>query len=200
VAELPFNVLAAMKHVQNLDVLILHGIDDHILPNGKAAQAGSQIIAGAAHARILAEQGESLGDGIDDAIGGSEVATFLDDVSPDVAEFGRACGARRCAILPCGVMLAGKLRPAAPFHVLSQRTHRILGDFAAFAAIDRGLGNIDSGKDFAAATFALNPKVHRGPHGIFRTLEAAAGDGFSHKVLLFEREVYLHASNVTGAV
>jgi hypothetical protein len=97
-------------------------------------------------------------------------------------------------------MLAGKLRPAAPFHVLSQRTHRILGDFAAFAAIDRGLGNIDRGKDFAAATFALNPKVHRGLDGILWTLKAAARDGFSDKILLFGREVNLHPSNVTGAV
>jgi hypothetical protein len=92
-------------------------------------------------------------------------------------------------------MLAGKPRPAAPFHFLSQRAHRILGDFGAFAAIDRGLGNIDSGKDFAAAAFALNPKLHRGLHGIFRALKAAARDGLSDEILLFGREVYLHALN-----
>jgi hypothetical protein len=191
--KLPFDVLAAVNHVQNLHVLILHGIDDHVLPDCKAEQAGAQIIAGAAHARILAEQIEPLCNGVDDAIGGDDVAAFLDDVGPDAAEFGPRL---RCAILLRGTMLAHKLRPATPFYVLGQRTHGLLSDFGTFAAINRGFRNIDSGKDFAAAAFTLDPKLHRGLHGIFRTLKPAACDGLPDKILLFGCEVYLHTLNL----
>ena len=94
-------------------------------------------------------------------------------------------------------MLAGKLRPAAPFYVLGQCPHRLLCDFGAFAAIDRGFRDIDSGKNFAAATFALDPKFHRSLHGVFRTLKPAACDGSPDKILLLGRvEVYLHAANI----
>jgi hypothetical protein len=94
-------------------------------------------------------------------------------------------------------MLADKLRPATPFYVLGQRAHGFLGDFGAFAAINRGFRNIDSGKDFAAAAFTLDPKLHRGLHGIFRPLKPAACDGLPDKILLFGCEVYLHAFNLT---
>ena len=40
-AELPFDVLATVKHVQDMHVLILDGIDDHVLPNRKATQSGA---------------------------------------------------------------------------------------------------------------------------------------------------------------
>ena len=56
----------------------------------------------------------------DKAISGGDIAAFFDDIIPDAAESSvRACGARRCTTLPRGVMLGGKLRPAAPFYVLS---------------------------------------------------------------------------------
>ncbi len=38
--KLALNVPAAVKHVQYLHVFIVNGIDDHVLPDGKAAQAG----------------------------------------------------------------------------------------------------------------------------------------------------------------
>jgi hypothetical protein len=136
--------------------------------------------------------------GVDEAIGGADVAAFLDDVSPAVAEFGSRCGVRRCAILPRRVMLAGKLRPAAPFHVVGQRAHGFLGDFGAFAAIDRGFRNIDSGKDFATAAFTLDPKLHRSLHGIFWTLKPAVSDGLPDKVVLFGCEVHLHGLTLVG--
>jgi hypothetical protein len=53
-AKLSFDILAAVKHMQNLHVLILDGVDNHVMPDGKAAQSGAQIVAGATHARILA--------------------------------------------------------------------------------------------------------------------------------------------------
>jgi hypothetical protein len=93
-------------------------------------------------------------------------------------------------------MLAGNLHPAAPFHILGQRAHGFPGYFGAFAAINRSFRNIDSRKDFAAAAFTLDPKLHRGLHGIFWTLQPAACDGLPHKILLLRREVYLHRSNV----
>jgi len=66
-------------------------------------------------------------------------------------------------------MLAGKLRPAALFYVLGQRAHGFSGDFGPFAAINRGFGDIDRGKDFRAATFTLKP---------------AACDGLPDEILL----------------
>jgi hypothetical protein len=92
------------------------------------------------------------------------------------------------------MLLADKLRPAAPFHVIGQSTHGFPGDFGAFAAIDRGFRDINSGQDLAAAAFALDPKLQRGLHGIFWTLKPAACDGFADKILLFRCELYLHAS------
>ena len=81
-------------------------------------------------------------------------------------------------------MLGGELRPAPPFYVLGQRAHGLLGDFRAFAAINRGFRYIDSGEDFGAATFALDPKCDCGLHGIFGPLKAAACDGLPDKILL----------------
>jgi hypothetical protein len=95
-------------------------------------------------------------------------------------------------------MHGGKLCPALPLYVLGQRAHGFPRDFGAFAAIDRGLRDIDGGEDFAAATFALDPKRHCGLHGIFGPLKPAAGDGLPDKILLFGSEVDLHALNVTG--
>jgi hypothetical protein len=52
------DVLAAVKHTYDLYVLVLNDIENHILSHRKAAQAGAQIIACAAHARKLTEQVE----------------------------------------------------------------------------------------------------------------------------------------------
>jgi hypothetical protein len=112
----------------------------------------------------------------------------------------RTCGARRCAILPRGVMLSGKLRAATPFYVLGQRTRGFLGDFDSFATINRGFRDIDRSEDFAAATFAFDPQRQRGLHGIFGTLKPAACDGLPNKILLLDGEVYLHASNIARSV
>jgi hypothetical protein len=95
-------------------------------------------------------------------------------------------------------MLGGKLRPAAPFYVLGQGAHGFLGDFDAVAAIDRGFRNIDSGEDFGAATFALDPKRHCGLHRIFGPLKPAARNGLPDKILLLGRQVYLHSSKLAG--
>jgi hypothetical protein len=96
-------------------------------------------------------------------------------------------------------MLTGKLRPAAPFHVFGQRPHGFLGYYGAFAAVNRRFRNIDSGKDFVAAAFTLDPKPHRGLHCIFRTLKPAACDGLPDKILLLRRKIYLHRSNLAGS-
>jgi hypothetical protein len=93
-------------------------------------------------------------------------------------------------------MLGGKLRPAAPFYVLGQCAHGFLGDFGAFAAINRGFRDIDSSEDFRAATFALDPKRYCSLHGIFGTLKPPARDGLPDKILLLGGQVYLHALNV----
>jgi hypothetical protein len=37
--KLPFDVLVAVKHVQDLHILILDGVDNHVLPM-QAAQSG----------------------------------------------------------------------------------------------------------------------------------------------------------------
>jgi hypothetical protein len=84
------------------------------------AERHREIVARAADARVLAEPVEALRDCVEDAISGGDIAAFFDDIIPDAAESSvHACGARRCTTLPRGVMLGGKLRPAAPFYVLS---------------------------------------------------------------------------------
>jgi hypothetical protein len=96
-------------------------------------------------------------------------------------------------------MLGGELHPAPPFYVLSERAHRLLGDFRTFAAINRGFRDIDSNEDFGAATFALDPKCYCSLHSIFGTLEATACDGLPHKILLLEGEVYLHLIKIADS-
>jgi hypothetical protein len=99
-------------------------------------------------------------------------------------------------MLPRGAMLGGKLRPAALFYVLGQRPHRIPCDLDAVAAINRGFRDIDSGEDFGTATLALDPKRHRGLHGVFGTLKSTALDGLPDKIPLLWGEIYLHGFNV----
>jgi len=95
-------------------------------------------------------------------------------------------------------MLGGKLHPAPPLYVVGQCAHGVLGDLGAFATIDRGFRDIDSRENFAATTFALDPKRQRGLHGVFGTLEPPDCHGLPDKVLLLGSEVYLHGLNVTG--
>jgi hypothetical protein len=99
-------------------------------------------------------------------------------------------------MLPRGVTLGGKLRPAALFHVLGQGPHGLPCNFHAVAAINRGFRDIDSGEDFGTATFTLDPKGHRGLHGVFGTLKSTALDGLPDKILLLGGEFYLHGFNV----
>jgi len=58
-------------------------------------------------------------------------------------------------MLSCGMMLGGKVRPAAPLYVLGQCPHGCLGNFDAFATIDRGFCNINGGEDFRTTAFAV---------------------------------------------
>jgi hypothetical protein len=94
--------------------------------------------------------------------------------------------------------LGGKLRPTAPFYVLGQCSYGFLGNFDAFAAIDRRFGDIDGSEDFAAATFALDPQRHCGVHGVLGALKTTAGDGLPDEILLLGGEVYLHTLNLAG--
>jgi hypothetical protein len=143
------------------------------------------------------EQIETLGDGIDDAIGRSKIAALTGNVIPDVAEFGSRLRCEAIAPLFRGSnMLGGKLGPAAPFHVFGQRTHRGLSDFDAFAAVERGFGNIDGGKDFRTAALAFDPQCDCRLHRILGALKSTALDSAADKVLLFRRQIYLHALNL----
>jgi hypothetical protein len=95
-------------------------------------------------------------------------------------------------------VIGGKQLSAVPFNVLGQYPHGFLGDFNAFATIDRGFSNFDGGDDFSPASFAFDPKRHCGLDGIFRTLEPAVGDSMPDKILLFEGEVNPHGLSVAG--
>jgi len=106
----------------------------------------------------------------------------------------RASGLR---LLARGVMLGGKLRPAAPLYILGQCAHGLLSDFDTLATINRGFRDIDKAEDFAAAALALNPKRHCSLHGIFGPLKPAAGDGLPHKILLLGGWLNLHTLNQT---
>ena len=110
-AKFAFNVLTAVKHMQNLNVLIIDCIDDYVLPDRKAAQASAQILAGASYARMLAKQIEALRNGVDDAIGRNDVAAFLDNIIPYVAEFGPCL---RCEAMRHITARGGARRSATP--------------------------------------------------------------------------------------
>jgi len=77
-----------MNHMHYFYILVIYDIEDHILPDRKAAHAATQIIAGATHARILVDQVETLDDPINDIVGGACVAAFFEDIIPNVAEVG----------------------------------------------------------------------------------------------------------------
>jgi hypothetical protein len=96
------------------------------------------------------------------------------------------------------MMLGGKLRPAASLYVFGQCSHGFLGNFDAFAAIDRRFGDVNGSEDFAAATFTLDPQRDCGLHGVLGTRKATAGDGLPDEILLLGGEVYLHALNLAG--
>ena len=91
------------------------------------------------------------------------------------------------------MVLGSELRPAAPFHVFGERSHRSLSDFDTFAAVERGLGNLNGGKDFRTAALAFDPQRNRRLHRILGALKSTAFDGLADKVLLFRRQIYLHA-------
>jgi hypothetical protein len=96
-------------------------------------------------------------------------------------------------------MFVGKLRPPAPLYIIGQRAHGFLGDFDAFAAINRGFRDIDSSQDFGAAAFAFDPKRHCGLNSIFGPLKPAACDGLPDEFLLLGGEVYLHVANIAAS-
>ncbi len=76
---------AASRNVKNHHIHVRDAVNDHILANGKAAQAGAQIvIAAAAHVGMAGQKKEALGNGVNQAVGNLDAAAFLGNVIPYV--------------------------------------------------------------------------------------------------------------------
>src|SRR5579864_3004060 len=103
----------------------------------------------------------------------------------------RACGARRCTIAS-STMVGGQLRSPVSFYLFGQRPHGVPGDLGALAPVDCGFGNIDGGKDFRTAAFALHPKRQCRVHRILRAGEPAALDSSPHEIPLLRGQINLH--------
>ena len=83
------NVTAAAKHAKDQHVFVLDAVDDDVLAYGKAAQAGTQVlVACTADIGMCGEKEQSIGDGINEAIGNFKTAALGRKVLPDIVKVG----------------------------------------------------------------------------------------------------------------
>lgn len=76
-----------MHYGKNEDVVALHGINDHIFAHGKTSGAESKlVVARAAKVGMPGKEEKLVGDGIDQAVGDIQAATFIRHVKPNVVE------------------------------------------------------------------------------------------------------------------
>jgi hypothetical protein len=67
--------------VKNHHIIVFDAIDDDVLADGKASEAGAQILVTAAtHERVANEKIEALRDGVNEPVGNIHAAAFLCDV------------------------------------------------------------------------------------------------------------------------
>ena len=75
--------------MENEHIFLRDAVDDDVLSDRKTAQAWTQvIIARSAVLRMLLQQPETAGDGVDTATGGFYAAALAGDMKPDVIEIG----------------------------------------------------------------------------------------------------------------
>jgi len=76
-----------VDHAQDLDVILVDGVDDDVFGYGEAAKAGAKVLrAATANEGMLGEQEEAAGEGVDEAVGDFYARAFGGDVIPDGVE------------------------------------------------------------------------------------------------------------------
>jgi hypothetical protein len=82
-------------------------------------------------------------------------------------------------------LLRGEASAAALFYVFGKLPHGFLGDDAAFATGQGGLGFIDGGEHFGASTLASLPEGKGFFHHVFLPVEPSAPDRLAGKAFWF---------------
>jgi hypothetical protein len=188
------DIPASRENVENYRVGTFDNVDNDVLAHGIAAQTCPQVVADTTGSRILSEQEKALGDGIDDSVRRRYASAFLDDAVPNCVEFLLALQPRRGAPLPR--LLARKACPAAPLHVFRQLAHGFTGDLDTLAAGNRGLRDIDGGKNFAAASLPFFPQRQGLPCRIFGFVDAARLDGVADESFLVGGRTNFHQERI----
>jgi hypothetical protein len=88
VVKKPFNIPAAAHHMENEPVFTFDAVDNNALTDWETAQAGAQVmIAVAANLRLLDEQLESPGNGVDKVVDNLYAAALWNNAKPDAVKF-----------------------------------------------------------------------------------------------------------------
>ena len=83
--EQRLNIAAAVSHAKYPDIRSLDAVDDNIPIDGVASPPGSQVgIACATHLWMIGKQKKSVGNGGDLAASYFDIASFLNDLTPDL--------------------------------------------------------------------------------------------------------------------
>src|ERR1039458_1390405 len=76
-----------MDHAQDLNAVLLDGVDDDVFRYGEAAHAGAKLVlAAATDIGVTGEQEKAAGEGVDEAVGDFDAGAFGGDVESDGVE------------------------------------------------------------------------------------------------------------------
>src|SRR5438105_10116185 len=112
-AEQSLDIPAAAQHTKNHHVITLDPVNNNVLADWEAAQAGAQIlIAGPTEILVTGQKKKPVGDGIYQTVGDVCATAFGSDIIPDLVEievdFWRTAV---CHQLGVGCSLASRARP-----------------------------------------------------------------------------------------
>src|ERR1039458_9625414 len=76
-----------MDHAQDLNAVLLDGVDDDVFRYGEAAHAGAKLVlAAATDIGVTGEQEKAAGEGVDEAVSDFDAGAFGGDVETDGVE------------------------------------------------------------------------------------------------------------------
>src|ERR1039458_3905668 len=108
-----------MDHAQDLNAVLLDGVDDDVFRYGEAAHAGAKLVlAAATDIGVTGEQEKAAGEGVDEAVGDFDAGAFGGDVESDGVEvfFGlRSYAEAHQADRASSVARGGGARALTPF-------------------------------------------------------------------------------------
>ncbi len=88
-AKQPLQVPSPVHHTKDLHAIIFYAVHNHVFPNGQAAVSGAEIsFPGTSEIRKARQREKTVGDGLNQAVGGREATAFSGDVIPNVIEIG----------------------------------------------------------------------------------------------------------------